>query len=327
MPKSKGRKKAQKRQAQARREEEEYGPWEPVPDSMRYIQIARPPLNLVYEQTHSRVHKKTGKRTIRSREYTGAIHPVPLNFDPPLQRFATNPKAFKYHWERLTYLFDLPDPGAFTVLEIEEADAPTVTRFVEHCRRLAGYSAINEGGGITYGTTGDGGDWKMFADFPSHEAFTGLTGTFRQLHHEKEKASFSIVYRILEKATKQLAEPAETRAVLKQWADAHRRLNENMVSTLICKRLQEGAKGKNPPVSLDGIEPAAIIEAHNYGDSLHWGSKREALAELQNDELAETFHKNCCISAIVQLSHFYFGFAELVAAALGENACVGRADD
>ncbi|MBA4021694.1 MAG: hypothetical protein C0482_04970 [Gordonia sp.] len=309
---------AKKRIAQRREEDKQYGPWEPVPDSMRYIEIARAPLALVYEQTRMRVHKKTGDWTIKSREYTGAIHPVPLKFAPPLQDFATDPHAFKYHWERLTYLFELQDPARFPVLEIDETDTVTLARFVNHCRQLAGYSAVNDGGGITYKRDRGRDDWQILADFPSHEAFTGLSGTFRQLHHEKEKASFSIVARILEKATKHLSEPAEARDVLKQWAAVHHHLNEKMVSTMICERLQEGAKAKKPPVSLKGIKPAEMIEAHNYGDSLHWGSKREELAELQNDELAETFHKNCCISAMIQLSHFYFGFAVLTSSTLGE---------
>lgn len=309
---------AKKRLAKKRAEDMQYGPWEPVPDSMRYVEIARPPLALVYEQTHSRVHKKTGTRTIKSREYTGAIHPVQLKFGPPLQDFATNPKAFKYHWERLTYLFDLPDPIVFPALKIDETDTATLVRFVDHCQQLAGYSAINDGGSITYQRSRDSSDWQMLTDFPSHESFTGLSGTFRQLHHEKEKASFSIVYRVLEKATKHLAEPAEAREVLKQWAAVHHQLNQQMVATMICERLQEGVTATNPPVSLKGIKPADMIEAHNYGDSLHWGSKREELAELQNDEMAESFHKTCCISAMIQLSHFYFGFAVLTGAALSE---------
>lgn len=303
-----------RREAQ-RREDAQYGPWQPVPDSERYITIAREPMNLVYEQTKWRTNKVTGNISVKSQQVEGSIHPVPMKFAPPLQEFGSNPKAFRHHWERLTYLFDLRDPSLFPPLDFSDEDRGVIERFIYTCRRLAGYTAINDGGRITYKSVK--GEWRLYADFPAHDVFVGLSGTFRQLHKAGEPASFNKVKKIIETATAPLESPAAARAIIKQWTKAHVALNDKMVSTMICERLQDGAP-TDVPKSLQGVNPEHVIDAHNYGDNLHWGDKREQLAELQNDELSESFHKQCCLGSMIQLSHFYFGFAVLAASAIAD---------
>ncbi|MGW5074008.1 hypothetical protein [Rhodococcus sp. NPDC004095] len=256
---------------------------------------------------------------VNSIQLEDTIRPVPLKFAAPLRDRAADPKGFDYHWERLTYLFDLDDPanfpGPFASLQGSERDA--AVRFVTTCMNLAGYSVLSADGRMSMHSSG--GERSFSSVLPSHEAFAGFSATFRQLHNDMENASFTKVWNSLNKAAGGLneKEAAEARAVLKSWKKARAQLMQKMSATLVCERLRP--KGANPdaPKSFMGVVPDDIIKAYNYGDSLHWGDQRETLTVLAKDSFSTDFYKHVCVSAITSLSHFYFGFAYLVAVALG----------
>ncbi|EME52306.1 hypothetical protein G352_24757 [Rhodococcus ruber BKS 20-38] len=262
----------------------------------------------------------TNSVLVRFNRLEDTIRPVELKFPAPLQEYATDPKGFLYHWESLTYLFSLDDPTYFPVLgsHLSDDETKAAQRFIQTCQNLASYSVLNDSRSLKI--TSKGGDnWTVTSDFPSHEAFTGFSVTFRQLHNDGEDASFSKVYRVLNKVAGQLDEDEakSTREVLNAWRDARKSLMKKMVATLVCERLQAGAPA-TAPKSFQGIVPDELIRTFNYGDSLHWGDDREKLANLLDDEYNENFHKHACLTAMTQLSHLYFGFAELAAAALGD---------
>lgn len=284
----------------------------------KYITIDRPPLCFVYKITGTQRNYFQNTVTANLIQLEDTIRPVQLKFPAPMKDVASDPKGFVYHWERLTYLFELDDPATFPSLrsQLDKQELEVAERFYQTCKNLAGYSILSSNGGIS--ATSDGVDWIVKSDLPSHEAFAGFSATFRQIHNHMENASFVKVWNILCKAAGALEDEqmADVRALLKCWKKARARLMEKMAATMVCERLQENVRA-DAPKSFMGINPEEVIQTHNYGDSLHWGEQRERLATLTNDPENVNFHKHACVTAMMQLSHFYFGFAELVASALG----------
>ncbi|CAH0189921.1 hypothetical protein [Rhodococcoides fascians] len=246
------------------------------------------------------------------------IHPVKLNFPIPLVDKALDPKGFRFHWEKLTYAFQLPDPAQFPPVTIEPEEQRVVARFIQTCLQLAQYTVLNGSGGISINS--NEGEWSVSANFPSHQEFVGLSGTFRQLHNPPDEASYSSVKRIIDAAAGRLEgdDLERARDLSRVWDKTRKALLKKMMSTIVCEKvLGDLIEPDEPRVSMYGVNPDEIIKAYNYGDSLHWGSGRETLQRLHQDEYTEAFHKHCCIEAMITLSHFYFGYAMLAAAALG----------
>lgn len=248
------------------------------------------------------------------------IRPVPLSFAPPLSTYGTKYKGFDYHWQQLTYLFDLKDPKEFIsgITSLVEADERLLRRYIETCRNLAGYSVIN--GESRFEVSSKNGIPAVRADLPNHQEFSGFSATFRQLNNDGEEASFNKAWKIINKSLTYSAlvgdELAEAREDLKAWKQARHCLQETTASALICGRLDSNYSEEHPR-SLKGIVPKDLIQKYNYGDTLHWGNQREQLAELTDDPAFSQFYKFCCVTSMVSLSHVYFGFAELVEVVLG----------
>nr|WP_254593738.1 hypothetical protein [Rhodococcus qingshengii] len=299
-----------------------------VPSSEdKFIVVRRPPLCFVYKVTSTQSNYTKHTLGVNLRPLEDTILPVTLKFPAPMQEFASEPKGFGYHWQRLTYLFGLDDPATFSSLR-DHLDAPDLAvadRYYGMCKSLAGYSILSGSGRMKLtSTTTDG--WNIESDLPSHEAFAGFSATFRQIQNHKENASFVKTWNVLSKAAGGLgeAEATEVRAVLKSWKKARARLMEKMVATMICEDLQKDAPA-DAPKSFMGIVPDEIIQTYNYGDSLHWGERREQLASLTDDIYNVNFNKHACVVSMIQLSHFYFGFAELVNSALGYTKAIDAA--
>jgi len=249
-----------------------YGPWIDMAHSnSRYLSVGRGPMNFVYQFTRYRKNLTANTDEFQSVAQEDTIHPVELKFPAPLQEFGTQAKGFIHHWEKMTYLFDLPDPSNFPRLRLNPDERDVLLRFVTTCRHLAGYSAINAGGGISLRSNGPD-DWSVYSDFPSHEAFTGLSGTFRQLHNDKEPGSYVKVRKIIKDAIRHLDadEVARTRVLVKLWSKARGELMQKMVSTLVCEKLRPDVPD-DAPRTMMGVDPDQVIRIYNYGDSLHWG--------------------------------------------------------
>ena len=56
----------------------------------------------------------------------------------------------------------------------------------------------------------------------------------------------------------------------------------------------------------------------SYGDTIHWGENKEKLVKLLADPHHEAYYRYALVSAILGLSHLYFGWSLLVKAALGD---------
>ena len=68
------------------------------------------------------------------------------------------------------------------------------------------------------------------------------------------------------------------------------------------------------------VTPLVLIKKFQYGDLLHWGNARDDLDGLRQDAVthARSFHQ--FPTSVIQLSHFYLGYARLAARAAGGSA-------
>uniref|UniRef100_UPI003D8A4609 hypothetical protein n=1 Tax=Gordonia sp. B7-2 TaxID=3420932 RepID=UPI003D8A4609 len=203
---------------------------------------------------------------------------------------------------------------------LSDEDKQLLIRYVKTCRNLAGYSVINTKNGLEMSWGRGGAGSTVRVDLPSHEEFSGFSATFRQLHNDGEAASFNKAWKIVNTAVNAAGLEESTlaaRATLKAWKQARARLMEKAAATLIAEKLNPNLKPEHPR-PLKGIVPEDLIRQFNYGDTLHWGDQREKLAALNDgDPLHASYYKYCCESTMTSLAHLYFGFALLVAAALG----------
>ncbi|OBI42980.1 hypothetical protein A5708_19255 [Mycobacterium colombiense] len=249
------------------------------------------------------------------------IHPRPLPFEPPLQQYGVgDAKGFRHHWEKLDYVFELADPYVFPEIPLLEADREIVERYIRMCRRLAGFSVINNDKS-TLSVGSDAGVWHVrVVDPPSDESFMGTSAAFRQLHNDGEPASFVKVSNALFKSIKTLPEEQQTpiRDTVKRWRAARDRLQKHTLQTLTA--LKAGNATLDNPVSYGNINPEELIRTFNYGDSLHFGSERSQLEDLLADPRHQAYYTYAALNSIVGLSHLYFGFAVLLDSAIGGMA-------
>lgn len=299
-----------------------YGPgWKPVEFGKTFASFGWGPIHVAMRNVAEKVNPFTGDTQLRTMAIEDCVLPVPLRFPVPLRDAARDPKGFDHHWQKLSYVFHLTDPSMFPRLDLNDDDKETLQRYVYTCRELAGYTAFNEAvAKMDIDKTGPGAyDWSVTTSFPSSESFTGLSARFRQLNNDKEKASFAIARKVIQKNSEELNDPArqEAREMLKAWSRSRAQLNEKMLNTLVCEEAMGPRSENEPQHSYAGTIPSELIESFNYGDTLHWGGKREDLAKLVEDENFENFHKHCVLSSMLALGHLYFGFSILVESALG----------
>jgi hypothetical protein len=253
--------------------------------------------------------------TISAVPYEDTIHPHPLLFDPPLKEFAAGEgKGFQFYWEKLTYAFALPDPHDFPALTVSEDDRELMERFIAVCRQLAGYSVINDAGALRIRSRG--GNWTIESEFPSSEAFGGTSIAFRQLHNNRDEASFDKIKARLLTAIKLLPQKQQQhpKSVLLQWVRARSELMKETVDTIVCKKVAQPPDGF--PVSYRGINPETLMRTFNYGGTIHFGDKKRELVDLLADPRHDAYYKQACLISILALSHLYFGFALLIEAAI-----------
>ncbi|MGO9153849.1 hypothetical protein [Mycobacterium sp.] len=247
------------------------------------------------------------------------IHPRPLAFDPPLQQYGWDGgKGFRHHWEKLDYVFNLPDPYAFPQIPLQGEDRAGVERYIEMCRRLAGFSIINDDSRLSVGKNPATNDWYVrVVDYPSDESFLGASAAFRQLHNDGEPACFTNAHNALFKAMKTLADDqqAAIKGMVLQWRAARGKLMNHTLQTLTALKASNATLDK--PVSYGNVNPDELIRTFNYGDSLHFGDARDELDNLLADPFHEAYYKYSGLISIVGLSHLYFGFAVLLDRALG----------
>lgn len=244
------------------------------------------------------------------------IHPYPLDFEPPLREFGS-PTAigFQQYWEKLTYVFHLPDPRTFPQIKVSNSDRPFIERFVRQCRRLAGFGLLNTNTILSARLVGH--EWEVkLVDPPGDEQFLAASAIFRQLHNENESASFNNACNAIFKVIKLLPEYEQRlpRSIVQSWRTARGKLMNGTIHTLTIMAATNATLEK--PISFRDVNPDKIIRQFNYGDSLHFDA-HAGLVDLMEDERHEAYYSYAAMISILGLSHLYFGFAVLLDRALG----------
>lgn len=297
-------------------------------DSAYVLTIEYFDIKMVCKVVQNSVNPLTGTRTINYIPLEDTIHPYPLAFEPPLiEHAAGGNNGFSHHWEKLNYAFALPNPAEFPELPALTADDKKILRrFVKVCRQLAGYSALNDDGGLTLthrpgSAAGSKPDVTLV--FPTAEAFAGTAVAFRQLHNAGDEASFSRVQSRLMMAIKQLpeADRAAPKRVVAQWANARGKLMNRLLDTVVATKVGQSDEHPAPhdfPFSYCNINPDELIGHFQYGDTIHFGGQVEQLSQLLEAEQNAAYYKHAVLLAITGLSHLYFGFAVMAESAIGE---------
>ena len=264
-----------------------------------YMSVEWPPAPGAPEDAPSiqfllKIKKRTVNLSTEALELTtvpveDTIHPRQLSFDPPLQPYGKDgAKGFRHSWEMLDYVFALPDPNAFPQIPMQGGDREGILRFIGMCRRLAGFTVINDDTTLSVGVDPGADDWHIrVVNPPADESFLGASAAFRQLHNDGEPASFTNAYNALFKVMKGLPEQQQVtiRETVPQWRAARGKLMNHTIQTLTA--LKAGNATLDNPVSYGNIKPDELIRTFNYGDSLHFGDAKEQLDNL----LAEPFHE------------------------------------
>ncbi|WP_461190486.1 hypothetical protein [Arthrobacter sp. Z4-13] len=243
-----------------------------------------------------------------------------LRYAPPYVDYAPDPEGFYFHWRKLQYAFAFSDPAQFPPISevLDSKDCEAVKRFVRVCRELATYSLLNHGGGITVTATPDGETVEV--DAPAKEALRGFVVLFRQIHSDgNEPASFKVVRSVLSKASAKADDKyvQDRLRVIKQWHGARSQLLQHSLSDIVTVKIQEARVGTPVPPIQREHSPAQLIDLFNYGEYIHWGDNRVKHAALFQDEVGGSLTEFGFQEILIEMSHFYFGYAKLLEAAFG----------
>lgn len=242
-----------------------------------------------------------------------------LNFAPPYAEFAASPEGFRFWWLQLQYVFDLPNPHRFPRLMIDDPDLlRKIRRYQQVCKQLS-VSTLLSFDGSTKLSWKQGDDEPIVTTVaPTVEAIRGVSATFRQIASDNELASYTAVRKAIGIAIENQADEHrdQRREWQKKWNRARGQLNMFSLRFLV-ERKMHSEMGHSAPdqwASDADVKPLSLIRKFQYGDLLHWGDTRDDLEDLQRNDAAShalSFHK--FLTSIIQLSHFYLGYAQLTA--------------
>jgi hypothetical protein len=251
-----------------------------------------------------------------------------LEWPTPMRDLLTTPDAGDFVWRRLQYVFQLPDPRTFpakaTALTADEV--VMLGRFVAQARRLAGTSFMGASDRVQINIPDDNdGPEHIEQELSAPDITTGHMVFLRQCYADDEEASFSKVRKVLEARLHQAGESAAL-DILKAWRKAHARLlnqsleehvQERMVVEGLMPGQSTGPDGQaRSMIVRDPASPMEMLRLFWYGDQIHWGKHREALAAITADPYDEAMWQISARQAASDLAHFYLGFALVVVTAL-----------
>ncbi|MBB2914870.1 hypothetical protein FHS43_006182 [Streptosporangium becharense] len=244
---------------------------------------------------------------------------ITLPFAPPYIETSTQPESFEMWWKWLTYVFDLSDPAGAPVLTLplSKDDQSLIDRYLRSVDDLLESSLLNVGQSFAYNVTAEGVKEILEKEFLSREVSRGVTVTFRQLHSTKEVACFSRVYNVLYKRLD--GQPPRVREegqrMVAQWREAHNKLQGHSLLQLVRKKMiaQGVMGGQYRPFGYE-LPPEQLISLYQYGDLIHWGKKRDELAEVADDPILEGLYRITFMEVMLVFAHIYMGFAKVIEA-------------
>jgi hypothetical protein len=266
---------------------------------------------------------KGGRLNVKTEGAEGLLAGRALPFPPPMIEEASAPEGFEFHWRTLDYVFELPDPRDFPPLTVAlDADDPEVVeRFARTARDLARSGVVNAvGGGMVVNIADVTDEEDISLVLSERDQQVGFATLLRHCDSPspKERASFQKVANILWLAAERESdEHSELRqTVLKEWRNARGRLHHKSLNQLLRDKLvaeeDMGVLGYNEPDS-----PNFLLSAFDYGDLVHWDSKRDVVATWEADEFTGGDRRLAFLAAASALAHIYMGYAVLAETATG----------
>lgn len=252
----------------------------------------------------------------------------PLLFTPPMRHEGSSPEAFSFHWRQMDYVFGLPDPHTFPRLpaDLDPGEFEAVQRYIATARDLARSAVLNAiDEGMHVDIENDTDIEHVALRLAERDRQVGFAALLRHCDSTSEPASFGRVASILWKAAevggvKDGDEEATAAALgtLKDWRRAVGRLHMRSLNQLLRDRL-----AADEQFAILAFEeehsPEQLLSVYDYGDLLHWDSKREILAAWQDDEYRSGERRLTFLACACALAHAYIGFAVLAAAAIDEQ--------
>ncbi len=202
--------------------------------------------------------------------------------------------------------------------DFEKAQERVLRRYVDTCEELARSTVLSHDGGMRITFTRNNPDPTITRDRPSGEALRGTTVLFRQLASSAEPASFLAVRKLVGRRIHETRDAhREQRAdVHKAWARAHAGLQQGLLRTEADRKVAR-AINWHEPVGGEDVRPQHLLSLFQYGDLIHWDRRAEELQALASNDFDYATAEFRFIEVLLQLSHFYLGYAVLVRTAVG----------
>jgi len=246
----------------------------------------------------------------------------PLDWPPPMQQLFQRPEAAEFVWRRLQYVFRLPDPRTLAPggITLPSEERQLLARFLDQARKLAGTSLISAEDKVQVNIPDAGGPEKVETSFSAPDVTSGFMVLLRQCYAHDEEASFVKTRKVVEHRAHEAGDTA-TLETSKLWRRAHARLLNQALEELVQEQLvadgklpaeMEGPDGPRSPVVRAPAAPSELLRTFWYGDQIHWGSQRQALATLGKDRFWAAWWNMYARLAALDLAHIYIGYAVLV---------------
>ncbi len=255
-----------------------------------------------------------------ARALSAIVQDEPVAFPAPVVPGLSEQIA-ESRWRELAYAFSLQDPREFPPIGREAFSADeieSIKRFIEAVGELGQSIVLNGGSRLTINLTGDLEN-EVDAEFPDNENIRGFSVLFRQCYSDNEAASFKAVRTAIGRAARATTDGDYERRLdlIKVWRRAHGKLREDQLEMHVLRALYADGKVSENALELHRDRPAQIISLYNYGEVIHFGAKRQELANLIGaGQFESAWSRMQFLFAVTGLSHFYVGFSLLATAAL-----------
>jgi hypothetical protein len=238
-----------------------------------------------------------------------------FRFAPPLIERSPEPKMLYQEWRAFQWVFeDIPDPRTFPSLPRTPPaeDIRIFRRYIDAAEELAESAFLCGSDRVTFrwraATETAGESREVESSFTSKEITRGFAVLLRQFDSENERASFKEVGSRLRALSQEMIDSHERRRVeqIDSWQRAQEQLRD--------AELQRAARKKMGIDHGNDRPPREYLDAYYYGDLIHWGNGREALAKLEQ-HVHPDWQRISFAEAARSLAYLYVGFSEVVRAA------------
>jgi hypothetical protein len=238
-----------------------------------------------------------------------------FRFAPPLIERSPRPKTLYLMWRAFQVVFaDIADPRSFPPLSESPspADLALYVRYVSAAEELAESQLLCGDDWMTITWDGESGEVQTEASFTSTEITRGFATLLRQFDARKESASFQVVSGRLRKAAAATTDGMADRRCgqIDAWRAAQGQLHAVELHRL-------GRRAVDPALEYGNDHPPTYyLSAYNYGELIHWGEKRDVVAQWGESDLDKHRQRMAFLDAATGLAYLYIGFSELVRTAI-----------